>query len=111
MKCQRVDWIYNVDTAFHSAVTFERVFPLLTLLAGIEEFDGYAALDTAACISLPVGHASNGTGLVLQGRLAALPGFCHVTNIVKVDAAGGHGHDEGMVDGRCAEDLMGLVVL
>lgn len=111
MKCQRINRIHNIHPPFHLPMTFKRIFPLLTLIARIEKLDRNSALDAAACVALPVRHAADGPCHEFEGALATLPRFGHVTDVVKVDGAGGHGDDKGVIDGGSREDFVRLRVL
>lgn len=111
MECQRVNRVHDIHAALHSTMAFKRILPLLTLLARIKELDRDPSLDAAACVALTVRHTTDCARHELEGGFAPLPGLAHVADVVEIDTPGGHGHDEGVVYGRCAEDFVGLGVL
>lgn len=111
MEGEGVDGVDDVDAGLQLAVALEGVLLGLAGVAGVEELDGDAALDRRRGVAEPVGHAGDGARLELERRLAALPGRGHVAQVVQMDAAGRHGHDESVAGGSQRVDLLRLGVL
>lgn len=107
-----VDREHGVYTARLCPVALERVALLLHLLGEVKVFDRDPALDRADGKALCVGEALDGTGLVLERRLALLDGAVQLAVEVEHDdlAPGERRHELG-AHHRHGEDLAGDVAL
>lgn len=110
MERQRINRIHDVHTPLHLPMAFKRIFPLLALIARIEEFDRDSSLDAAASVTLSIRHAADGPCHKFERALATLPRLAHVADVVEVDRAGGHGDNKSVIDGGSREYFVRLWV-
>lgn len=91
-------------------MALERIFPLLALLARVEELHRHSPFNGGGRIALSVRHALDCPCHELEGALSSLPWLGHVAEVVEVDGAGGHRDDKSVTGVAEREDFLGLLV-
>ena len=103
----RVNVLYPV---LFQAVTFECVFLLLSLGAGVEHLHRHSALDGAEDVASLVGEGLDTPGLVLETALSLLLRAGHIPQVPDENFPPGRGHHQMFPRAGHAVDLVCLAV-